>query len=709
MDVHELHQSLLLVANFMASIEPQYDKRSKRCSDVPDNDENFHSLTRSLLQYSFFLPLPISSLKSLRPLPKDGGRHQRCLLPSFGNPSIDFGIVSLCQWFQAEAMGAASSDFVDPETLPLKILLEKGKEQSGVDEKKVQDDKSEDTEKLLRDRCWELQREKTFWRDYAWQMEKELDNAKWAPLSLTSPLTRWSEKMQRPDRVGTDWQWYKTNCPCCRRPLEITVSPKEEEPLTPHPRGSGYAFVVAFWGANAGYALGALVLGFRLKEVSPQIKRVMVHTDDVPSNYLEAFQKDGLWQLRKVDYIDGVPDLYVTKGNIFDGVFTKLAVWTLEEYDKVLLLDIDIIPLKPLDELFDLPCPAAMVRGQGSDIHGDEVDGSRFFGTEDYQDYPWGQSGGINAGLILLQPDSDVFQQMLSEVTCKNHPCHVAGSGPEQDYLSRFFAARKDYPWHHISVAWNYQLHQSLFAIERVLQWRGNMEKNPYGRDFSNADKEWLPQRLRMKIEEIGVVHFSGEVKMWHRVLEATSSQSADRRREVRHALALAPRDSDGDGGNGDVVFAEKLMSYQQGHALWISKTAPLQDYDFYGCRREGCKIFVGEKDITDALDQMVHTVLAVAAKASKVWHECYEKLAWPGLLEGLQNPKVPEGCFDLGTRVEVSWTMGQGSRANVQWLPAQVLGVHENKDYVVRFERWADWGDTERHVHPDRVRLPAA
>ena len=115
-----------------------------------------------------------------------------------------------------------------------------------------------------------------------------------------------------------------------------------------------------------------------------------------------------LWQLHQVDYIDGVPDLYVTKGNIVDGVFTKLAAWTLEEYEKVLLLDLDIIPLKPLDELFDLPCPAAMVRGQGEDTHGVQVDGQRFFGSENYRDYPWGQSGGINAGLILLQPDCDV-------------------------------------------------------------------------------------------------------------------------------------------------------------------------------------------------------------------------------------------------------------------------------------------------------------
>ena len=350
------------------------------------------------------------------------------------------------------------------------------------------------------------------------------------------------------------------------------MSSVDEKPWTPHPRGSGHAFVTALWGANAGYALGALVLGIRLQELSPHIQRVIVHTDDVPSNYLEAFEKDGLWLLRKVDYIDGVPDLYVSKGNIFDGVFTKLTVWTLEEYEKVLLLDIDIIPLKPLDGLFDLQCPAAMVRGQGYDLHGAEVDGCRFFGTEDKskQDYPWGQSGGINAGLILLQLLTAMSSSKCSvRCPCKNHPCHVAGSGPEQDYLSRFFAARKESPWHHISVAFNYQLHQSLFAIERVLEWRAFMERSK-GQVFSKEEEEWLPERLKMNLEDICVVHFSGEVKMWHRILEATtaSSERDDQRREVSHALATT--DGDKDGGNGDVVFAERMMSYQRGHSLWI-------------------------------------------------------------------------------------------------------------------------------------------
>lgn len=35
------------------------------------------------------------------------------------------------------------------------------------------------------------------------------------------------------------------------------------------------------------------------------------------------------------------------------------------------------------------------------------------------QDYPWGQQGGINAGLILLQPELGIFEQMKSEAAVK--------------------------------------------------------------------------------------------------------------------------------------------------------------------------------------------------------------------------------------------------------------------------------------------------
>ena len=44
----------------------------------------------------------------------------------------------------------------------------------------------------------------------------------------------------------------------------------------------------------------------------------------------QAFEKDGLWQLHKVDYIDGVSDLYVSKGSALD-ILKGLGSWGKDE------------------------------------------------------------------------------------------------------------------------------------------------------------------------------------------------------------------------------------------------------------------------------------------------------------------------------------------------------------------------------------------
>ena len=84
------------------------------------------------------------------------------------------------------------------------------------------------------------------------------------------------------------------------------------------------------------------------------------------------------------------------------------------------------------------------------------------------------------------------------------HPEHIPGAGPEQDYLSRFYAPS----WTHIGVAFNYQLHHVFIVLEAWLQ-----------HIVSGGHKEvpWVPERLEMELQDLCIVHFSGELKMWDR------------------------------------------------------------------------------------------------------------------------------------------------------------------------------------------------
>ena len=56
----------------------------------------------------------------------------------------------------------------------------------------------------------------------------------------------------------------------------------------------------------------------------------------------------------------GVQELYNHREPRFEGVFTKLQVLGLTEYEKILLLDIDTLVVESMDGLFELPAPAAM-------------------------------------------------------------------------------------------------------------------------------------------------------------------------------------------------------------------------------------------------------------------------------------------------------------------------------------------------------------
>ena len=98
----------------------------------------------------------------------------------------------------------------------------------------------------------------------------------------------------------------------------------------------------------------------------------------------------------------------------------------------MLLLDIDTFPLRSLSELFLLQAPAAFIRGNGSQPHGELVNGRSFFIDETWGERAWAQGGGINAGVILLRPSLELFERMKREVLCPNHPAHIAGNGPEQ-------------------------------------------------------------------------------------------------------------------------------------------------------------------------------------------------------------------------------------------------------------------------------------
>jgi len=240
-------------------------------------------------------------------------------------------------------------------------------------------------------------------------------------------------------------------------------------------------------------ALDAMVLGYSLKKSGTKYPYILLYTEDVDARLLPSLRYVG-WTLRLTSYIDACDALlkHHHKSGRFAHVFTKLRALELVEFHKVLVLDTDLVIRRCIDDLFELRSPAAMKRGDSYEYrHGERIDGSHFFSGAESQGYRWHQVGGINAGVMLLKPDIQVFRQMLKEINDQYHPSHIAGHGPEQDYLSRFYGNE----WTHISCEYNFQLHQMWYTLSQR-------------QSLHSARKDIIhdPDRIR-------VVHYSGDMK----------------------------------------------------------------------------------------------------------------------------------------------------------------------------------------------------
>lgn len=319
-----------------------------------------------------------------------------------------------------------------------------------------------------------------------------------------------------------------TGCPWCRRPLKISTTPHlhrvDESPMLVDQNANRdrCAYTTLLYGPQCHeYFMGALVLGWGLRQYGGAVAhRVLLHTSDVPAPYLQALAASG-WQCKEVPYLSSIArNLFHNywKSRFID-VFTKLRALQLTEFDKVLLLDLDMLvrsagetktqeqTLAGIESLFDLEPPAAHKRGPPIPQHGDRVSYAQLWSHPErrkssgwFEAIPCHQQGsGINAGVMLLRPDAAVFASMEAEVRDWNHPEHYATYMPEQEYLSRFYGTFDK--WSHVDCRFNFEVDKN----ERV----------PH--DFTEAH-----EKIR-RAGHIGavVLHYSGtHVKPWNLIFQ---------------------------------------------------------------------------------------------------------------------------------------------------------------------------------------------
>jgi glycogenin len=192
-----------------------------------------------------------------------------------------------------------------------------------------------------------------------------------------------------------------------------------------------YAYVSMVCGGDA-YVPGAEALGKSLQASETPYPKVLLVTPDVSEASRSLLASQG-WILREVKPI---PNPHPERGLLFarfGNVFTKLHVWRLSEYERVVFLDADTIVVQNVDELFERPDFAAA---------------PDFFVPDRF-----------NSGVMVLRPSIGTFEEMVRAL-------HGSDSydGGDQGFLNQYFA-----DWYAMPVANRlppgYNMHHFIFQF----------------------------------------------------------------------------------------------------------------------------------------------------------------------------------------------------------------------------------------------------
>lgn len=234
------------------------------------------------------------------------------------------------------------------------------------------------------------------------------------------------------------------------------------------------------------YVPGVLALNRSLKAVESRYPLYLLTTSQLSDTSLTQIKGEGIEVLFDAPI---TPGAYVRHQNEINGspnwnnTFFKLRIFGLTQFDKLIYLDSDMIVAANIDYLFDKPHMSAVAAGRG------------FNPT-------WRQ---LNSGLMVIEPDRQMMDDLLKLVTDEPDPGMLNGQGiGDQDIINWYYRTWPENEWLHLPETYN---------------------------QFVTLIPEYLRSGLLDSFADIKVIHFVGKVKPW-----------AYKSREYLHALARAVR-----------------------------------------------------------------------------------------------------------------------------------------------------------------------
>ena len=298
--------------------------------------------------------------------------------------------------------------------------------------------------------------------------------------------------------------------------------PKPTQMRQPNGR-SRYAFVT-FLMLNDSYLPGVLLLAHGLRRQKTQADLICMVTEEISRPARQALEHlyDEVIEVEKIY----VPHKRVQKRPYLPDVFTRLHALRLGSdgdlshsdtkiaYDKVVLLDADLLPLRHYDHLFTLPTPAGTINERKTHVMAWGDDGNFIIpdsvahdGTwnwhQIYADCPHGQpipaaitdrvagdptNMGVISSLLVLEPSLAEFQAIMTDIQTPAVKPLVgdAFDWPEMQYLTLRYSSQ----WTNVDLRFHslngYPNLDVLFGIHytgfKPWQFRRKGSMDRYGR-----------------------------------------------------------------------------------------------------------------------------------------------------------------------------------------------------------------------------------
>ncbi|OAX44738.1 nucleotide-diphospho-sugar transferase [Rhizopogon vinicolor AM-OR11-026] len=285
------------------------------------------------------------------------------------------------------------------------------------------------------------------------------------------------------------------------------------------------------------YLPGVLVLDHTLRSVNSAFPLVVMATHSLPEDTLSVLERRGIpiFPIASLRPPEGLHSLS-SHDTRFTDTWTKLRAFELVEFERVILLDADMIVMRNMDELFDIEMPPSWIAAAHvcacnprklphypSDwvpencAYTPLVHPSSAAVITEQSPRPYTQ---LNSGLVVLSPSLYLADEVRRHLFTS--PLVSTWSFPDQDLLSDLFRGRwKPIPWYYNALKTLMVIHKPLWRDEEIRclhyiladkPWHARVSEDDTG-EFAKSHRWWWD-----RLEQLGQ-EMKEETEGWKLVL----------------------------------------------------------------------------------------------------------------------------------------------------------------------------------------------